>query len=120
MVLPYILTEPRAAPSGEILTHMDPALIGTDIEDLLGPAVRDATAEGGWITADDNPARAGPQTMRFWVIDVDGILIGRLVQQRDQLMQCLRSDGFADTEGTAHRANIDAGVRQGLTQWKGL
>ena len=66
-----------AAPDGEILSHFDPALIGTDIEDLLGPAVRNATAEGVWITAEDNPAgAAGPHTMRMWVIDVDGTLIG--------------------------------------------
>ena len=66
-----------AAPDGEILSHFDPALIGTDIEDLLGPAVRDATADGAWITAEDNPAGAdGPQAMRMWVIDVDGTLIG--------------------------------------------
>ena len=66
-----------AAPDGEILTHIDPGLIGTDIEDLLGPAVRNATAEGVWITAEDNPADApGPATMRIWVIDIDGTLIG--------------------------------------------
>ncbi len=65
-----------AAPDGEILTHIDPTLIGTNIEDLLGPAVRNATAEGTWITANDNPADRGPQTMRFWVMDVDGTLIG--------------------------------------------
>ena len=66
-----------AAPDGEILSHIDPGLIGTDIEDLLGPAVRNATAEGTWITAEDNPAEAGgPRTMRFWVIDVDDTLIG--------------------------------------------
>ncbi len=66
-----------AAPDGEILAHIDPSLIGTDIEDLLGPAVRNATAEGGWITAGDNPADAGgPHSMRMWLIDVDGTLIG--------------------------------------------
>ena len=65
-----------AAPNGEILTHIDPQLIGTDVEDLLGPAVRNATAEGGWITAEDNPAGVGPQTMRVWFIDVEGTLIG--------------------------------------------
>ena len=66
-----------AAPGGELLAHIDPGLIGTDVEDLLGPAVRGATAEGGWITADDNPAGAGgPQTMRIWVVEVDGTLIG--------------------------------------------
>ncbi len=66
-----------AAPDGEILAHIDPSLIGTDIEDLLGPAVRNATSEGSWITADDNPPGAGgPQTMRMWIVDVDGTLIG--------------------------------------------
>ena len=65
-----------AAPSGEILTHIDPQLIGTGIEDLLGPAVRNATTEGTWITAEDNPAGVGPQTMRVWFIDVEGTLIG--------------------------------------------
>ncbi len=66
-----------AAPDGELLAHIDPGLIGTDIEDLLGPAVRDATSEGGWITAEDNPPGAvAPETMRVWVIDVDGTLIG--------------------------------------------
>ena len=65
-----------AAPDGEILTHFDPGLIGTDIEDLLGPAVRAATAEGAWITAEDNPPDRGPESMRIWAIDVDGTLIG--------------------------------------------
>ena len=66
-----------AAPDGEILAHLDPGLIGTDIEDLLGPAVRSANAEGSWITADDNPAGAGgPSTMRMWIVNVDGTLIG--------------------------------------------
>ena len=65
-----------AAPDGQILQHLDPDLIGTDIEDLLGPAVRNATPQGAWITAQDNPAETGPQTMRIWVVDADGTLIG--------------------------------------------
>ena len=66
-----------ATPDGEILAHIDPSLIGTRIEDLLGPAVRNATTDGTWITAEDNPAGAdGPDTMRVWVIDVNGTLIG--------------------------------------------
>ena len=65
-----------AAPDGEILSHFDPALIGTDIEDLLGSAVRGASAEGAWVTAQDNPAGSGPQAMRIWVINVEGTLIG--------------------------------------------
>lgn len=66
-----------AAPDGEILAHFDSGLIGTDIEDLLGPAIREAAAEGAWITHDDNPAGApGPETMRVWAVDVDGTVIG--------------------------------------------
>lgn len=66
-----------AAPDGDILAHFDSSLIGTDIEDLLGPAVRKATAEGIWLTAVDNPADvAGPESMRIWVVDVNGTLIG--------------------------------------------
>ena len=65
-----------AAPDGQILQHLDTDLIGTDIEDLLGPAVRNATPQGAWITAQDNPAETGPRTMRIWVVDADGTLIG--------------------------------------------
>ncbi len=73
-----------AAPDGKILAHIDPTLIGTDVADLLGPAVRNATAEGGWITAKDNPAEAGvPRKMRMWLIDVEGTLIGGGWYQND-------------------------------------
>ena len=65
-----------AAPNGKILEHLDPGLIGTHIEDLLGPAVRDATGGGAWIIAADNPAGQGPETMRVFAIDVDGTVIG--------------------------------------------
>lgn len=66
-----------ADPDGTIISHFDPTLIGTDIEDLLGPAVRNATPAGTWITADDNPpGSGGPATMRFWLQDVEGTLIG--------------------------------------------
>lgn len=66
-----------AAPDGTLLAHFDPALIGTDIEDLLGPAVRKAGSEGSWLTSADNPADAGgPESMRVWMINVDGTLIG--------------------------------------------
>ncbi|WP_419932274.1 hypothetical protein [Candidatus Poriferisodalis sp.] len=76
VTLDGLFTGIAAAPDGTILAHIDPGLIDTDIEDLLGPAVRNATAEGGWITADDNPEGIGPETMRMWLIDVDGTLIG--------------------------------------------
>ena len=66
-----------AAPDGEILSHFDPAIIGTDIEDLLGPAVRNAGPQGTWITAEDNdPTAGGPETMSIWALNVDGTLIG--------------------------------------------
>lgn len=66
-----------AAPDGEILSHFDSGLIGTQIKDLLGPAIRSATAQGAWVTEEDNPPNTpSPQTMRIYVIDVDGTLIG--------------------------------------------
>ena len=66
-----------AADDGEILSHIDPSIIGSEIEDLLGPAVSKATPEGTWITAEDNdPGAGGPDTMRVWLVDVDGTLIG--------------------------------------------
>ncbi len=66
-----------AAPDGEILAHFDDNLIGTDIEDLLGPAYRQATAQGAWITADDNDTSEGvPESMRIWAVDVEGTFIG--------------------------------------------
>ena len=66
-----------ATPDGELLSHINPTLIGTDVEDLLGPAVRRATPQGAWITQHDNdPAQGGPQNMRVWVVDVNGTLIG--------------------------------------------
>ena len=65
------------APNGEILSHIDPSLIGTEIEDLLGPAYRRATPEGTWITTGDNDSVEGaPESMRFWAVDVEGTFIG--------------------------------------------
>ena len=65
-----------ASPDGEILSHIDPNLIGSDVEGLLGPAIRKATSDGTWISAQDNPAGSGgPLTMRMWAVDVDGTLI---------------------------------------------
>ena len=75
-VLGGLFTGVVAGPDGKIQLHIDPALLGTDIEDLLGPAVRNATEAGGWFTAGDNPDGVGPETMRVWAIDVDGTLIG--------------------------------------------
>ena len=65
-----------ADPDGTILTHIDPQIIGTDIEDLLGPAVFDATTQGRWITAADNPDTTGPESMRVYVVNVNNTLIG--------------------------------------------
>ena len=49
-----VTCELESGPTGEILAHIDPSLIGTQIEELLGPAVRNATADGAWITASDS------------------------------------------------------------------
>ncbi|WP_419920260.1 hypothetical protein [Candidatus Poriferisodalis sp.] len=66
-----------ADPDGKLLVHFYPELVGTDIVDLLGPAVRDATDQRRWITAEDNPDSAeGPSSMRVYVRNVDGTLIG--------------------------------------------
>ena len=65
-----------AGPDGQISSHINPDLIGTDLEDLLGPAVLEATPDGDWITADDNPGGVGPETMRVYAISVDGTIIG--------------------------------------------
>lgn len=65
-----------ADPDGVLLAHIDPSLIGTQIEDLLGPAVGNATSDGAWITSEDNPDGEGPETLRVWAMDVDGYFIG--------------------------------------------
>ncbi len=65
-----------AGPDGTIVEHLDPSLIGIPIVDLLGPAVRDATPDGVWITAADNPPGQGPETMRIYAVDADGAIVG--------------------------------------------
>lgn len=61
---------------GTILSHNNPAAIGGNIADLLGPAVLDAPENGAWITEAVNPQGSGPQSMRVRAIKQDGIIVG--------------------------------------------
>ena len=65
-----------ADPDGTILSHNNPAAIGGNIADLLGPAVLDTPENGAWITEADNPQGRGPQSMRVRAIKQDGIIVG--------------------------------------------
>lgn len=51
---------------GTIVFHSDSSKIGANIVDDLGPAVIDAPFQPAWITQDDNPAGAGPASMRIY------------------------------------------------------
>ena len=53
--------------SGTIVDHYDKTLVGTDLEDLLGTDVFEATAEGNWVTTED---------VRVWVVSYDGMTFG--------------------------------------------
>ena len=53
--------------SGTIVDHYDKALVGTDLKDLLGTDVFEATAEGNWVTTED---------VRVWVVGYDGMTFG--------------------------------------------
>ena len=53
--------------SGTIVDHYDKALVGTDLEDLLGTDVIEATADGNWLTTED---------VRAWVVSHDGMTFG--------------------------------------------
>ena len=65
-----------AEPDGTVLFHNDPVAIGTNIAEVLGPAVLDAPAEAAWITEADNPDGQGPLSMRIRAINQDGIIFG--------------------------------------------
>ncbi len=53
--------------SGTIVDHYNKALVGTDLKDLLGTDVFEATAEGNWVTTED---------VRVWVVGYDGMTFG--------------------------------------------
>ena len=50
--------------SGTIVDHYDKSMVGTDIKDLLGTDVFEATAEGNWVTTED---------VRVWVVSDGGM-----------------------------------------------
>ena len=53
--------------SGKIVDHYDKALVGTDLKDLLGTDMFEATAEGNWLTT---------ESVRVWVVGYDGMVFG--------------------------------------------
>ena len=53
--------------SGTIVDHYNKALVGTDLKDLLGTDMFEATAEGNWVTTED---------VRVWVVSYDWMTFG--------------------------------------------
>ena len=53
--------------SGMVIDHYDKTLVGTDLKDLLGTDMFEATAEGNWVTTED---------VRVWLVSQDGIIFG--------------------------------------------
>ena len=49
--------------SGKIVDHYDKAMVGTDLKDLLGTDMFEATAAGNWVTT---------ESIRVWVVGYDG------------------------------------------------
>ena len=52
---------------GTIVDHYNKALVGTDLKDLLGTDMFEATAEGNWVTTED---------VRVWLVSQDGMIFG--------------------------------------------
>ena len=53
--------------SGTVIDHYDKTLVGTDLKDLLGTDMFEATAEGNWVTTED---------VRVWLVSQDEIIFG--------------------------------------------
>ena len=53
--------------SGMVIDHYDKTLVGTDLKDLLGTDMFEATAEGNWVTTED---------VRVWLVSQDGMIFG--------------------------------------------
>ena len=53
--------------SGMVIDHYDKTLVGTDLKDLLGTDMFEATAEGNRVTTED---------VRVWVVSQDGMTFG--------------------------------------------
>lgn len=62
---------------GTIAFHStDPNAVGSNITDVLGPAVLDPLPGGSWITEIDNPEGTGPLTMRIHSIREGDVIFG--------------------------------------------
>ena len=53
--------------SGTIVDHYDKSLVGTDLRDLFGVAMFEASEEGNWVTT---------ESLRIWVVSYDGLVFG--------------------------------------------
>ena len=53
--------------SGMVIDHYDKTLVGTDLKDLLGTDMFEATAEGNWVTTEN---------VRVWLVSQDGMIFG--------------------------------------------
>ena len=54
--------------SGAVVLHFNPAMIGTQIEDLLGVDTSGIDEDGSWLTS---------ESMRIWAVRVDGWVLGQ-------------------------------------------
>ena len=62
---------------GNIIAHYDPGLMGSDVNDLLGTDMYEATEEGEWVSHTDiNPVTGELQGKHFWVVEYDGLVFG--------------------------------------------
>ena len=53
--------------NGTIVDHYDKGMVGTDLKDLLGTDMFEATAEGNWVST---------ESVRVWVVGYDGMTFG--------------------------------------------
>ena len=53
--------------NGVVIDHHDKTLVGTDLKDLLGTDMFEATAEGNWVTTED---------VRVWLVTQGGMTFG--------------------------------------------
>ena len=67
-----------ADPSGTIVAHYDPELLGKHLEDLFGADAFTATTDGNWVTTRDTDAASGEPTreLHAWVMEHDGFVFG--------------------------------------------
>lgn len=56
-----------ADPDGKIVGHSDPTMIGSNVQELLGPETSETREDGGSIESD---------SLRVWVAGYDGHVFG--------------------------------------------